>query len=208
MKTKGVVTVTSNSVTNPAPGTTVAAAPGNVAFAASGPGYTQQGETRPQRASDKSLFPLVIPDAEFFKNCGKNTSDLLTMMTTKCDIFKDIVNCQQLAEMGYLPQGVQSFVPGGNLNGGYQVPNGCSAGNLGIEYDGLKMVFNSPQIPILAVIAKDIPLSKVYYFGSGVTQVGSWDATAWPAGLHTSRLSWGPVAPNNTDASVVALFRA
>lgn len=31
------------------------------------------------------------------------------------------------------------------------------------------MVFNSPQIPILAVIAKDIP-SKVYYFGSGVTQ--------------------------------------
>jgi hypothetical protein len=82
-----------------------------------------------------------------------------------------VVNCQQLAEMGYLPSGVQSFVPGGNLNGGFQVPNGCSSGNLGVEYDGIKMVFNSPQIPILAVIAKDLPLSRVYYFGSGVTQV-------------------------------------
>jgi hypothetical protein len=161
MKTRGVVTVTSNSVTNPAPGTTVAAAPT----------YTQQGETRPQRWSDKSFFPLVIPDAEWFKTCGKIQDDPLTHIASKCDVFKDVVNCQQLAQMGYLPSGVQSFVPGGNLNGGFQVPNGCSSGNLGVEYDGIKMVFNSPQIPILAVIAKDLPLSRVYYFGSGVTQV-------------------------------------
>ncbi|KAF6262980.1 hypothetical protein COO60DRAFT_530512 [Scenedesmus sp. NREL 46B-D3] len=160
MKTKGVVTVTSNSVTNPAPGTAVAAAPT----------YTQQGETRPQRWSDKSLFPLVIPDAEWFQTCGRIQDDPLTHIASKCDLFKDVVNCQQLAEMGYLPAGVQSFVPGGNLNGGFQLPNGCSSGNLGVEYDGLKMVFNSPQIPILAVIAKDLPLSKVFYFGSGVTQ--------------------------------------
>eukprot|EP00775_Hariotina_reticulata_P004118 gene4118-4364_t len=90
------------------------------------------------------------------------------MATTKCDLFKDFVNCQQLAAMGYLPAGTQSFVPNA-LNGGFTLPNGCSSGQLGIEYDGVKMVFNSPQVPILAVIAKDV-LSKVYYFGSGTLQ--------------------------------------
>lgn len=165
MATKGVVTVTSNSVTAPVAGQTLA----TPVVAGSTAAYTQQGETRPQRASAKDLYPLIIPDAEYFKSCHKNTSDPLSMATTKCDLFKDFVNCQQLADMGYLPPGVQSFVPSG-LNGGFSLPNGCSSGNLGIEYDGIKMVFNSPQIPILAVIAKDIP-SKVYYFGSGVLQV-------------------------------------
>lgn len=161
-KTKGVVTVTANSVTQPSG--TVLASSAAVAPAA----FTQQGNTRPQRASAREHFPLVIPDADWWKTCDKNASDFLTMVTTKCDIFKDIVNCQQLAEMGYLPSGVQSFVPG-SLHGGFTLPNGCSSGNLGVEYDGWKMVFNSPQIPIMAVIAKDL-LSKVYYFGSGVTQ--------------------------------------
>lgn len=155
-KTRGVVTVSSNTVTQP---TAVAAAPS----------YTQQGRTRPQRASAKEFFPLVIPDMDWWKTCDRNSSDLLTTMTTKCDIFKDLVNCQQLASMGYLPSGIQSFVPH-SMHGGFTIPNGCSTGNLGIEYDGLKMVFNSPQVPIMAVIAKDV-ISKVFYFGSGVTQV-------------------------------------
>lgn len=155
-KTRGVVTVSSNSVTQP---TTVAAAPS----------FTQQGRTRPQRPSAREFFPLVIPDAEWWKTCDRDNSDLLTTMTTKCDIFKDIVNCQQLASMGYLPSGIQSFVPS-SMHGGFTIPNGCSTGNLGVEYDGLKMVFNSPQVPIMAVIAKDV-ISKVFYFGSGVTQV-------------------------------------
>lgn len=154
-KTKGVVTVSSNTVTQPQ-GSQVAS-------------YTQQGRTRPQRASAKEFFPLVIPDLDWWKTCDRDNSDLLTTMTTKCDIFKDIVNCQQLASMGYLPSGIQSFVPH-SLHGGFTIPNGCSSGNLGVEYDGLKMVFNSPQVPIMAVIAKDV-ISKVFYFGSGVTQV-------------------------------------
>lgn len=155
-KTRGVVTVSSNTVTQP---TAVAAAPG----------YTQQGRTRPQRASAREFFPLVIPDMDWWKTCDRNNSDLLTTMTTKCDIFKDLVNCQQLGLMGYLPSNIQSFVPH-SMNGGFTIPNGCSTGNMGVEYDGLKMVFNSPQVPIMAVIAKDI-ISKVFYFGSGVTQV-------------------------------------
>lgn len=155
-KTRGVVTVSSNTVTQP---TTVAAAPS----------FTQQGRTRPQRASAREFFPLVIPDMDWWKTCDRNSSDLLTTMTTKCDIFKDLVNCQQLASMGYLPSGIQSFVPH-SMHGGFTIPNGCSTGNLGVEYDGLKMVFNSPQTPIMAVIAKDV-ISKVFYFGSGVTQV-------------------------------------
>ncbi len=122
--TRGVVTVTSNSVTNPAAGSKLATP---VAGIAAGPGdvFVQQGETRPQRWSDKSLFPLVLPDKEWFKTCGKKPDDSLSMATTKCDLFKDIVNCQQLAQMGYLPQGVQSFVPGGNMNGGFTLPNGA-----------------------------------------------------------------------------------
>lgn len=155
-KTRGVVTVSSNTVTQP---TTVAAAPS----------FTQQGRTRPQRPSAREFFPLVIPDADWWKTCDRDNSDLLTTMTTKCDVFKDIVNCQQLASMGYLPSGIQSFVPA-SMHGGFTIPNGCSTGNLGVEYDGLKMVFNSPQTPIMAVIAKDL-ISKVFYFGSGVTQV-------------------------------------
>jgi hypothetical protein len=155
-KTRGVVTVSSNTVTQP---TTIAAAPS----------FTQQGRTRPQRPSAREFFPLVIPDADWWKTCDRDNSDLLTTMTTKCDVFKDIVNCQQLASMGYLPSGIQSFVPS-SMHGGFTIPNGCSTGNLGVEYDGLKMVFNSPQTPIMAVIAKDI-ISKVFYFGSGVTQV-------------------------------------
>jgi hypothetical protein len=162
-KTKGVVTVTSNSVTNPEEGSTLAVA------AAPGHGWTQQGHTKPQKWSTKDHYPLVMPDAEWFKTCFKNSSDHLSMATTKCDLFKDFVNCQQLASMGYLPPGTQSFVPNA-LNGGFTLPNGCSSGQLGIEYDGVKMVFNSPQVPILAVIAKDV-LSKVYYFGSGTLQV-------------------------------------
>jgi hypothetical protein len=169
-KTKGVVTVSQNTVTAPQ-GAVVAAA-------AAAPGFTQQGQTRAQRPSAKEFFPLVIPDKDWWKTCDKNSSDILTMMTTKCDIFKDIVNCQQLAQMGYLPNGIQSFVPS-SMHGGFTIPNGCSSGNLGVEYDGLRMVFNSPTIPIMAVIAKDV-ISKVFYFGSGVTQVrGVACGVAW-----------------------------
>eukprot|EP00878_Enallax_costatus_P041042 GHUV01047492.1.p1 GENE.GHUV01047492.1~~GHUV01047492.1.p1 ORF type:complete len:197 (+),score=32.73 GHUV01047492.1:267-857(+) len=161
MKTKGVVDVVANSKTNPQPG----------AVAATATTYTQQGETKPQKPSDHSLFPMVLPDKQWFESCGRNLSDVLTLKSTGCDIFKDVINCQQLAQMGYLPPGVQSYSPGGHLTGGFSLPNGCSSGNLGVEYNGHKMVFNSPQIPILAVIAKELPFSKVYYYGSGVTQV-------------------------------------
>lgn len=185
-KTKGVVTVSTNTVTQPQ-GTVVAAA-------AAGPGFTQQGNTRAQKPSAREHFPLIIPDKDWWKTCDKNTSDVLTMMTTKCDVFKDIVNCQQLAQMGYLPQGIQSFVPH-SMHGGFTIPNGCSSGNLGVEYDGLKMVFNSPNIPIMAVIAKDL-LSKVFYFGSGVNQVHSvcgWRCCPGAGALGAGR-AWEPEA--------------
>ena len=52
------------------------------------------------------------------------------------------------------------------------IPTGCTSGSLGVSYDKLfRMTFNSPQVPILAVISKDPVGSMVSYFGTGTTQV-------------------------------------
>jgi hypothetical protein len=116
---------------------------------------------------------MSLPSKEYLDTCVKDSDDPLAALLTKCDFFEDLVTCQQLAAHGYMPPGVQSFVPA-HWDGGFTLPNGCGSGALGLQYDKLlkKIYFNSPSIPILAVITKDI-ISKVAYFGSGVTQVGA-----------------------------------
>lgn len=56
--------------------------------------------------------------------------------------------------------------------GAFNLPTGCATGTLGVSYDKLfRLTFNSPQVPILAVITKDPVGSLVSYFGTGSTQV-------------------------------------
>ena len=58
------------------------------------------------------------------------------------------------------------------LAGSFNIPTGCTAGSLGVSYDKLfRLTFNSPQVPIMAVITKDPVGSMVSYFGTGSTQV-------------------------------------
>lgn len=56
--------------------------------------------------------------------------------------------------------------------GTFNLPTGCTSATLGVSYDKLfRLTFNSPQIPVLAVITKDAVGSMVSYFGTGSTQV-------------------------------------
>lgn len=65
------------------------------------------------------------------------------------------------------------------------MPVGCTTASLGLSVDSLSRVtFNSPQVPVLAIITKDPAGSMVSYFGSGSTQVrgggrgGGWQPAA------------------------------
>jgi hypothetical protein len=53
------------------------------------------------------------------------------------------------------------------------MPVGCSSASLGLSYDATyRLTFNSPQVPVLAVITKDPHGSMISYLGTGSTQVG------------------------------------
>jgi hypothetical protein len=134
----------------------------------------------PARPIETGLYPMPIPTKEQLASCAQNASDPMSMAINRCEWFEKQVSCQQLAAKGFLPPGVQSYTPG-KLTGKFTVPYGCGSGNLGLLYDGVRLLFNSPSIPIMAIISKDL-VWKVAYYGTGSTQV----RVAWRVGGRTA----------------------
>ncbi len=63
-------------------------------------------------------------------------------------------------------------LPLSTTTGSFALPMGCASASLGVSFDKLaRLTFNSPQVPVLAVITKDPIGSMVSYFGTGTTQV-------------------------------------
>ncbi|KAI8465061.1 MAG: hypothetical protein J3K34DRAFT_525684 [Monoraphidium minutum] len=138
--------------------------------AAAGGYQRQNGLFNPApRPTSRTIFPITIPSLDYWEKCFKET-DPLSALITKCNYQDTFTTCSQLGLMGYLPKGVQAF-EANTLTGSFNIPTGCTAGSLGVAYDRLyRLTWNSPQVPILAVITKDPIGSMVSYFGTGATQ--------------------------------------
>jgi len=149
-----------------------------------------------------------------------------------------------LANMGYLPKGVQSFEaksmtgacarkkgrlvvmaqrrlqlsglrdvrtmcnlhphppPPPTNTGSFSLPMGCASASLGVSYDKLfRLTFNSPQVPVLAVISKDPIGSMVSYFGTGTTQVSCCEGSPWRQQVQRLLFVFDPTARDHFSAA-------
>jgi len=129
----------------------------------------------PNPAASLQPYSSVLPPAEllnvqeFLDTCGRNKTDKMTMVTTKCDYSSSVLTCQQHSATGLLPSSTVSFSPSA-VSGNFTAPLGCGYSPVLLGYDGSYFSFSAQRTPVLAVIARDTG-TKTFFFGSGAMQV-------------------------------------
>lgn len=129
----------------------------------------------PNPAASLQSYSSVLPPSEslnvqdFLESCGRNKSDKMTLVTTKCDYNVNVMTCQQLSAAQLLPSGSVSFSPTA-ASGNFTAPLGCGYSPVLLGYDGSYFYFSAQRTPVLAVIARDAG-SKAFFFGTGAMQV-------------------------------------
>jgi hypothetical protein len=100
-------------------------------------------------------------------------TDGLTQVTTACHYNNSsTITCQQLASQNLITSRSHSFIPP-SLTGNFSSPVGvCGTSHVALSLKrGGDLLFQSPAVPVLAVIAREGDSSKTFLLGSGVSQV-------------------------------------
>jgi hypothetical protein len=129
-------------------------------------------------SSQQSTLPAAAAAAaastdaqRFLSTCGRRVTDGLTQVTTACGYSNSsTVTCQQLAAQNLIPNNIQSFTPP-SLSGNFSSPVGCGNSHVMLSVTSGDMSFQSPSVPVLAVVAREGSSSKTFLLGSGVSKV-------------------------------------
>jgi hypothetical protein len=132
-------------------------------------------QSMPPATAAAAAAAVPFDAQQFLTTCGRRVTDGLTQVTTACSYSNSsTVNCQHLAVQNLVPSNIQSFTPP-SLTGNFTSPVGCGNSNVMLSVTTGDMLFHTPSVPVLAVIAREGRSSKTFLLGSGVAKVRQTD---------------------------------
>jgi hypothetical protein len=105
------------------------------------------------------------------QSCGRIPSEPLSAAITSCSTWQQRIGCAFLETQGYIPAGVQSFVPP-SLSGNFSTAETCGSSTLSLATKSQVLRFEAGKRTLLAVVSRGAG-TAAYFFGRGAPKVSS-----------------------------------
>jgi hypothetical protein len=110
------------------------------------------------------------------QSCGRIPKEPLSAAITSCSTWKQHIGCAFLETQGYIPAGVQPFVPA-SLSGNFSTAETCGSSTLSLTTQQQVLRFDATKRTVLAVVSRGTG-SAAYFLGRGASKVCSDQAAA------------------------------